>query len=92
MSDELDPNLLRLFAETKQTLPGAEFEAQVLARLDRPQSLRDIARVSVFTLRAALSGITMGIRAPLRLRGSYLGAMAASTAALVLWITLNANV
>ena len=91
MSDELDPNLLRLFAETKQTLPGSEFEAQVRARLHRPQSLLDIVSLSVFTLRAALSGITMGIRAPLRLRGSYLGAMAASAAVLVLWITLNAN-
>ena len=89
MSDELDPNLLRLFAEATQSLPGADFQAQVLARLHRPLGPLDIARRSGFVLRAALSGIAAGVTAPFRLRAGYIGAMAASAAVLILWITLQ---
>ena len=35
MSDELDPNLSRLFAEAGQDLPGTDFQARLTAELKR---------------------------------------------------------
>ena len=67
MSDELDPNLLQLFAQTNESLPGAEFQAKVLASLPRSRGRIDIAYELGFLARAALSGIAAGILAPFRL-------------------------
>jgi len=90
MSDELDPSLLRLFAQANEPLPGRDFQAQVTARLHRSWSWPEIAAAFGFATRAALLGIAAGIVAPLKLRSGYVGAMAASAAGLTVWIALHA--
>jgi hypothetical protein len=39
--------------------------------------------------RAALSGVTIGIAAPFRLRFGHIGLMTVSAAAAVVWVTLQ---
>jgi hypothetical protein len=87
MSDELDRQLLRHFAQSQQPLEEAQFLAQVTAHLHgrsgrrvRAHPLRSIAAV-------ILSGLATGIAAPLRLR--HAGLMALGAAALTVWATLQ---
>lgn len=67
MSDELDPNLLRRFAQADESLPGADFQANVLANLPRAAARLDITYELGFMVRAALAGIAAGILAPFRM-------------------------
>jgi hypothetical protein len=90
MSDELDPNLLRLFTDANQPLPGGEFQTEVIAQLHRQRGRLEIAQSFGFAILAALSGIAVGVIAPFKVRSGYIGVMAASAAALTLWITLQA--
>jgi hypothetical protein len=89
MSDELDPELSRLFSEANQPLPHAEFHARVLERLHPPRAWSGLAGAVICGSRAALSGLAMGIIAPLRLRPGYIGLMTVSAAALVIWTALQ---
>jgi hypothetical protein len=89
MSDELDPELLRLFVEADQPLPDADFRNRVNEALNRPQGWRDVVRALAEATRAVLSGVAIGIAAPFRIRTSRLGLMAASGTALVIWATLQ---
>jgi hypothetical protein len=87
MPDELDPQLLRWFAHTRQPLTDVQFTAQVMARLQHPRRLRlslNAARDITATIVAAF---TTGIRAPLRLRHARLLAIAA--AAVTLWTAVQ---
>jgi hypothetical protein len=68
MSDELDPQLLGLFRQADESLPGTEFQAQVLADLRRSRGPVDIAYAFGFFARAALAGIAAGIASPFELR------------------------
>jgi hypothetical protein len=89
MSDELDPELSRLFAEANQPLPNAEFHARVIERLHQPYGWSGLARALVCSGRAAVSGLVLGIVAPFRLRSGHIGLMTVSAAALLIWVTLQ---
>jgi hypothetical protein len=88
MSDELDPELSQLFAEANRPLPGADFHARVIERLHRPRGWHGLAGAVISSGRAALSGVTIGIAAPFRLRFGHIGLMTVSAAALAIWATL----
>ena len=89
MSDELDSELSRLFAEANRPLPNAEFDARVIGRLHDPYGGSGLARAVICSSRAALSGLAMGIAMPFRLRPGHVGLMTASAAVLVIWATLQ---
>jgi hypothetical protein len=89
MSDELDPELLCLFAAANRPLPNVEFDARVMERLHEPYSGSGLARAVMSGSRAALSGLVTGIVAPFRLRPGHVGLMTVSAAALVIWATLQ---
>jgi hypothetical protein len=89
MSDELDPELSQLFAEANRPLPGADFHARVIERLHRPRGWHGLAGAVISSGRAALSGVTIGIAAPFRLRFGHIGLMTVSAAAAVIWVTLQ---
>jgi hypothetical protein len=85
MSDELDGQLLRLFADSQRPLADAQFVAQLSERLGHASAASVLA-----TLRAAFGlafrGMLRGAAAPLRLR--YAGLVALTGAALSLLLTL----
>jgi hypothetical protein len=66
MSDELDPSLLRRFAQANEPLPGAEFQAQLRAELQRSRGWPDIAHELGFFARAILAGVVAGVLAPFK--------------------------
>jgi len=77
MPDELDPLLLRRFAQSRAPLADARFVAQVEARLPA-YSLRDrLLTALLAALQAGLTGVFTGIAAPLRLRNAGIVALAA---------------
>ena len=87
MPDELDPRLLRWFAQTRQPLSDAQFTAQVMAHLPHTRRVRlslSAARDITATIAAA---VATGIRAPLRLR--HAGLLALAAAAVTLWTALQ---
>ena len=77
MSDELDPQLLRLFRQADESLPDTEFHAKVMADLERSRGRItgwiDLREAFVFFARAALSGIAAGLLTPLKLRHALSG-------------------
>ena len=85
MSDELNGQLLRLFADSQRPLADAQFVAQLSERLGHTS-----AGSVLGTLRAAFAlafrGMLSGVRAPLRLR--YAALMGLAGAALSLWAVL----
>jgi hypothetical protein len=89
MSDELDPELSRLFAEASQPLPDAEFHARVMERLHQPYGWSGLAGAVICSSRAALSGLAMGIASPFRLRPGHIGLMTVSAVALLIWAMLQ---
>jgi hypothetical protein len=87
MPDELDPQLLRWFAQTRQPLIDAQFTAQVVAQLQRTRRVQlslSAAREITATIVAA---VTTGIRAPLRLR--HAGLLVIAAAAVTLWTAVQ---
>jgi hypothetical protein len=57
MSDEIDPQLMRLFAQAREPLPAQVFMAEVTRRLQRAQRLRlrwSAATVTVLAVLALL--------------------------------------
>jgi hypothetical protein len=94
MSDELDPDLSRLFAQTQQPLPGADFEARLMRQLSHSQGvLSGRGWLSGYSLvavvRAAWSGIATGLLAPFKLRPGYSTAMLITAAVLTVWMSLQ---
>jgi hypothetical protein len=61
MPDELDPQLLRLFAAANEPLSDADFHARVMARVQRPSGWRGIAQATASTLFAISSGVAAGV-------------------------------
>jgi hypothetical protein len=93
MPDELDPILSRWFAEARQPLDGAPFQAQLAAELLQAQS-RSWRRGYSFArlARAASLGIAAGLLSPFKLRFGYstaLVAMALVATALVLTLLIG---
>jgi|KBSSwiStaDraftv2_1062776.scaffolds.fasta_scaffold10574_8 hypothetical protein len=89
MSDELDPELSRCFAEANQPLPDAEFHARLIGRLQQPYGWSALSGAVIRGSRAALAGLAVGIAAPFRLRFGHIGLMTVSAAALAIWATLQ---
>ncbi len=87
MSDEIDADLLRRFAQSRASLDDPQFTARVIGRLRGARS----ARLGFGTARsiaaAMLSGLVTGIAAPLRLR--RVGLLALAAAAVTLWTGLQ---
>jgi hypothetical protein len=89
MSDELDPELSRLFTEATQPLPDSAFHARLMERLERPHGWLGVASTLIATVRSALSGLATGIATPFSMRFGRVGLMAASGAAVMLFLTLQ---
>jgi zinc transporter ZupT len=70
MSDELDPQLLRLFADANAPLSDDGFHARVMARIERPRGWRGIAYATGSTVHAIGAGLVTGVTAPFRQRMS----------------------
>ena len=87
MSDELDPELSRLFAEAGQDLPGQDFQARLAAGLARRRSPFAIGSMVAAIVLAVSSGIAHGVFAPFGARRRHVGLMAASGAVVMVWLT-----
>ena len=85
MPDELDAQLLRRFAETRQPLADLRFVTQVTARLPTAAGPGVHLRALRSVPGTILGGLITGITAPLRLR--YAGLAAVAAAAVALWAT-----
>jgi hypothetical protein len=81
MQDELDGQLRRQFALSHRPLADAQFVARVTGQLHARASLDSALRVLNGSVRAILSGLAVGITAPLRLRHAGLLALAAAAVA-----------
>jgi hypothetical protein len=68
MSDDLDPRLLRQFADANAPLPDDGFHARVMARIERPSGWSALAWTTGSALRAMGAGILTGVTAPFRQR------------------------
>jgi hypothetical protein len=55
MSDELDPQLLALFAEKHEPLPSTEFVEAFLEKMERARRIRTFSRIAM-TVVAVLAG------------------------------------
>lgn len=75
MSEEPDPQLLRWFAESRAALDDAHFTEQVIGRINRARGPLFRAGIARSVAAASLSGIFMGLAAPLRLRRAALLAL-----------------
>jgi hypothetical protein len=71
MSDDLDPRLLRLFADANESLPDDGFHARVLARIERPPGWRGLAHAAGAAVHAIGGGLLAGMSAPFRQRMSF---------------------
>jgi hypothetical protein len=92
MSDELDPQLLRLFAAANEPLSDADFHARVMARVRRPPGWRGLAQATASTLFAISSGVIAGLAAPFRQSGGgILRLLAIALGALVSCLALFAT-
>src|SRR5262245_46752316 len=94
MSDELDPDLSRLFAQAQQPLPGADFEARLMRQL--PHSQGGLSGRGWFSgysfaavVHAACSGIATGLLATFRLRPRYSTAMVITAPVLTVWMSFQ---
>jgi hypothetical protein len=76
MPDELDPLLLRTFAQSQRPLADADFVARVMSRVPAGGSLRGAAATLAVAAAIGLRGLASGIAAPLRLRYAGLAALA----------------
>ena len=91
MSDELDPQLLRLFAGANQPLSDADFQARVMARVQRPPGWRGIAQATASMLFSISSGVVAGVAAPFRQRAGIFRLLAIALGALVSCFALLAT-
>jgi hypothetical protein len=87
MPDELDTQLLRWFGESRQPLIDAQFVARVTAHLQGARSARVRFSSGRSVIVTILSGLAMGIAAPLRLR--HAGLMILAAAGVTLWTALQ---
>ncbi len=89
MQDELDQQLSRLFAHANKPLPSADFHARFVENLNRSLRWLGPARALTSIVRATLSGLAMGMAAPFAVRPGHLGLLAASGAAMMIWMALQ---
>jgi hypothetical protein len=89
MPNELDPILLRLFAEARRTLPDTQFHAHLNARLHRVQEWRTLPFILWSTCSTILSGCITGLAAPFRVRSRPASLLAIAATALMVWMALE---
>jgi hypothetical protein len=85
MPDDLDPQLLRAFAQAASALPEEPFVSKVAARVQPAGSLRLGAAGLYRLLGTVLATVASGILLPLRMRQTRL--MTLGAAAVTLWAT-----
>jgi hypothetical protein len=83
MPDDLDPQLLRAFAQASSALPEEPFVGKVTARVQPAGSLRLGAAGLYSLLGTVLTTLASGILLPLRMRQTRL--MTLGAAAVTLW-------
>ena len=83
MPDELDPQLMRWFAQTREPLSDERFMARVTARLPVQRLHWPSFSSAGAILATVLGAVAIGIRAPLRVR--HAGLMVLAAAAVTLW-------
>lgn len=79
MLDELDPLLLRAFAQSERNLSDAQFVARIAAQLN-PR--RGLGQTLLGIMAGGFRGLATGITAPLRLRYAPLLALTAAAVTL----------
>ena len=82
MRDELDGQLLRHFAVSQRPLADAEFVERVTRQLHARAGVDRVVWTLQGAVRAILTGLRVGIAAPLRLRHAGLVALAAAAVTL----------
>lgn len=87
MSDELDPVLLRAFAQSARPFPDAEFVARVAAQLSPRGSFPGVGWALLGAAAAVFRGLATGVAAPLRL--PYAGTVALAAALITVWSLLK---
>ncbi|HWZ65146.1 MAG TPA: hypothetical protein VNX02_19170 [Steroidobacteraceae bacterium] len=88
MSDDLDPLLLRAFAQSERPLPDAEFVARVVAQLRPRASLAGMAWALPAAMAVVIRALATGVAAPLRLH--YAGLVALAATLVTVWSLLAA--
>jgi hypothetical protein len=83
MPDDLDPQLLRAFAQADSTLPGEPFVSEVARRMQPAGGLRLGAAGLYSLLGTVLGAVTSGLLLPLRMRQTRL--MTIGAAAFTIW-------
>jgi hypothetical protein len=68
MSDELDPQLQRLFAIASEPLADAQFQQRMMNHLHRARGWRGLPRSAWSAVLTVASGLATGLAAPLRVR------------------------
>lgn len=89
MSDELDPLLLRAFAQAQRPLADAEFVARVAAQLRPRAGLPALAQALTGVTTVVLRALAIGVAAPLCL--PYAGLVALATLGVAVWTLLNSS-
>jgi hypothetical protein len=85
MPDDLDPQLLRAFAQADSPLPEEPFVGEVARRL-RPAGGLHLQAAGLYALLATVLGaVASGLLLPLRMRQTRL--MTVGAAAVTLWVT-----
>ena len=90
MSDELDPQLVRLFAGAHEPLHDDGFHARVMAHLARPPGWRGIAHAIGSAVCTIGGGLVIGVTAPFRQRMSLGRLLAIGLGAIVSCVALLA--
>jgi hypothetical protein len=83
MSDDLDQNLLRAFANASESLPGAAFEAKIAAGLQRSRGWRGLPHTLGVALGGIFFGVAAGITSPFRSRLARRGIFALLVSAVI---------
>jgi hypothetical protein len=83
MPDDLDPQLLRAFAQAESTLPEEPFVSEVRRRVQPAGGLR-LGNAGLYSLLGTVLGaVTSGVLLPLRMRQTRL--MTIGAAAFTIW-------
>ncbi len=85
MSDDLDPQLMRQFAQAAETLPEAPFHTRVTEQLHRGRIRRVLTNAMWAALRGLLAGFGVGLATPFQKRVGRPALFALAAAALMAW-------
>lgn len=88
MSDDIDPQLLRSFANAREPLTDAQFHERVMKHLQRARRSRGASEAAWSAALTLLSGLATAVRAPFRLRIGVTGVLAIVFGALVSMLAL----